>query len=155
MARDALTAYDEYRFDTNWASVMNDLAVDLSIWLEEWWTEKFQLLGIAMHREGIDYIRNKLAGKSTSNIRPSVVRMMEHWDPSGFRPVSEFSVTVARRYEYLYFKDHILIESVFEELPTKDSRWQKSQASSVPYGVALQSAYTLHALQRSVSSLRR
>ena len=129
-ARDALLAYETFRFDKAWEQAMSVFTIPLKTWLTGWWVEKRQLLAIAMRHEGVDYIRNSQARKSTVHIRPSVVEMVKSWDPTGTLPAEEFSVSVAKRFESLYSRDRHLIDSLFEQLPNKDSRWQQGQNSS-------------------------
>jgi len=130
-ARDALLAYETFRFDKSWEQAMGVFTVPLKTWLTGWWVEKRQLLAIAMRHEGVDYIRNSQARKSTVHIRQSVVEMVKSWDPTGNLPAEEFSISVAKRFESLYLTDRHLIESLFEQLPNKDSRWHQGQNSAL------------------------
>ena len=132
IAREALAVYEAHRFNTSWEPAMNDINVDLHQWLDDWWIEKRHRLAVAMYREGVDYIRNKQSGKSTANIRDSVVRMVSEWDSTGEKPAEEFSVRIATQYEHLYSADNRLISSLFDQLPNNDVRWQKGQNTVFP-----------------------
>lgn len=132
IAREALAVYEAHRFNTSWEPAMNDINVNLHQWLDDWWIEKRHRLSVAMYREGVDYIRNRQSGKSTANIRDSVVRMVSEWDSTGEKSAEEFSVRIATQYENLYSADNRLISPLFDQLPNNDVRWQKGQNTVFP-----------------------
>ena len=129
-ARDALVTYEAYRFDTSFERALGVISVQLKQWLREWWEEKLLLLAIAMHAEGVDYIRNCRSAKPISHIRVGVIEMMASWDPTTTLSLDDFSVPWVRTYSQYYYNDRHLIQSLFEQLP-KTAMWRQGQNTVV------------------------
>ena len=104
---------------------MDNMTVSLLNWVTEWWCQKQHLLVVALHREGVDYIHGRRqAGQAVTGTRTCILGMVQLWDPSGLRPVSDFTPEFVEQCEPMYSTDRRLIEGLFEQLPHNDIQWQ-------------------------------